>query len=172
MEQWGTIAHLGIGSNENSPYERCLEGIQKLSLINAIRLIQCSNFYRTEPVGLKHQEWFINAVLEIRTLLSPYDLLSTLQNVEREMGRVRTVKNGPRVIDFDILLYNQDVISDEDRLIIPHPALHKRKFVLVPMNDVASYVIHPAFGVSMKGLLERCKDKSVVEWFADPVRFG
>ena len=90
MEQWETTAHLGIGSNEDSPQERCIEGIQKLSLINAIRLIQCSNFYRTEPVGLKNQEWFINAVLEIRTGLSPYDLLSALQNIEWEMGRVKT----------------------------------------------------------------------------------
>jgi 7,8-dihydro-6-hydroxymethylpterin-pyrophosphokinase len=71
-----------------------------------------------------------------------------------------------------MLLYNQDIISDEDRLVIPHPELHKRKFVLIPMNDIASYVIHPAFGVSMKGLLDRCADTSIVEWFADPVRIS
>jgi 7,8-dihydro-6-hydroxymethylpterin-pyrophosphokinase len=78
------------------------------------------------------------------------------------------VEKGPRIIDLDILLFNQDIIFDEDRLIVPHPELHKRRFVLVPMNDIASYVIHPAFGVSMKGLLDRCSDRSVVERFADP----
>lgn len=172
MDQWGTIAHLGLGANVNSPHERCVEAIQRLSVLGTIRPVQCSSFYRTEPVGLKHQDWFINAVVEIRTALAPYELLAVLQEVEKGMGRVRTVKNGPRMIDLDILLYNQDIIADEDRLIIPHPELHKRKFVLVPMNDIASYVIHPAFGVSMKGLLDRCTDKSAVDWYADPVRFA
>lgn len=171
MDQWGTVAHLGLGANENSPYEKCVEAIHRLSRVGrSIRLVQCSPFYRTEPVGEKQQDWFINAAVEIRTTLSPPDLLAILQEVEKEMGRIRTVKNGPRIIDLDILLFNQDIVSDEDRLIIPHPELHKRRFVLIPMNDIASYVIHPAFGVSMKGLLDRCADKSVVEWFADPVR--
>lgn len=169
MDQWGTVAHLGLGSNENSPHARCVEAIQKLSLIKAIRVVQCSSFYRAEPVGLRDQEWFINAALEIRTTISSSDLLSELQRIEHEMGRTKTVKNGPRVIDLDILLYNQDIISDENRLLIPHPELHKRKFVLIPMNDIASYVIHPAFGISMKGLLDRCTDQSVVEWYAEPV---
>lgn len=169
MDQWGTVAHLGVGSNENSPHARCVEAIQRLTRHEKIRLVQCSPFYRTEPVGLKDQNWFINAAAEIRTSLSPYDLLAVLQGVEKEMGRIPTVKNGPRVIDLDILLYNQDIISDEERLLIPHPELHKRRFVLIPMNDIASYAIHPAFGVSMKGLLDRCTDKSVVEWYAEPV---
>lgn len=168
MNQFGTVAHLGLGSNENSPHDRCIEAVQRLVRLNTIRLVQCSSFYRTEPVGEKQQDWFINAALEIRTTLSPDDLLVVLQEVEKEMGRIKTVRNGPRIIDLDILLFNQDIVSNEDRLIIPHPELHKRRFVLIPMNDIASYVIHPAFGVSMKGLLDRCGDKSVVEWFADP----
>jgi 2-amino-4-hydroxy-6-hydroxymethyldihydropteridine diphosphokinase len=172
MDQWGKVAHLGLGANENSPHERCVEAIRRLSLISRIRLVECSPFYRTEPVGEMQQDWFINAALEIRTTLSPYELLAVLQETEKDMGRVRTAKNGPRVIDLDILLYNQDIMSDEARLIIPHPELHKRKFVLIPMNDIASYVIHPAFGVSMKGLLDRCADTSVVEWFAAPVRIS
>lgn len=172
MNRFGTIAHLGLGSNENSPHERCVEAIQRLSRTRGIRLVQCSPFYRTEPVGEKLQDWYINAALEISTALSPDDLLVVLQEVEKEMGRIKTVRNGPRIIDLDILLFNQDIISDEDRLIIPHPELHKRRFVLIPMNDIASYVIHPAFGVSMKGLLDRCTDTSVVEWYADPVQIS
>jgi len=169
MEQWGKVVHLGLGSNQNSPYERCLEAIQRLLCLDRVKVVQCSPFYRTEPVGTTSKDWFINAVLEVRTILSPIELLDVLQDVEKRMGRVRTVKKGPRVIDLDILLYNQDIVFDEDRLIIPHPELHKRRFVLVPMNDIASYVIHPAFGVSMKGLLDRCSDNSVVERYADPV---
>jgi len=169
MEQWGKVVYLGLGSNQNSPYERCLEAIQRLLRMNGINVVQSSAFYRTEPVGTPSKDWFINAVLEIRTTLSPIELLAVLQDEEKAMGRVRTVKKGPRVIDLDILLFNQDIVFDEDRLIIPHPELHKRRFVLVPMNDIASYVIHPAFGVSMKGLLDRCSDNSAVERFADPV---
>jgi len=170
MEEWGKVVHLGLGSNQNSPYERCLEAIQRLIGADGIKVVQCSPFYRTEPVGTPPgTDRFINAVLEIRTAFSPLALLDVLQGVEKDMGRVRTVKKGPRVIDLDILLFNQDIVYDEDRLIIPHPELHKRRFVLVPMNDIASYVIHPAFGVSMKGLLDRCSDNSAVERFADPV---
>jgi 2-amino-4-hydroxy-6-hydroxymethyldihydropteridine diphosphokinase len=169
MNQFGTVAHLGLGSNQNSPHGRCIEAVRRLVSLSTIRLVQCSSFYRTEPVGEKQQDWFINAAVEIRTILSPYHLLDVLQEVEKEMGRIRTVKNGPRIIDLDILLFNQDIISGEDQLVIPHPELHKRRFVLIPLNDIASYVIHPAFGVSIKGLLDRCIDKSVVEWFAEPV---
>ncbi|HQA83592.1 MAG TPA: 2-amino-4-hydroxy-6-hydroxymethyldihydropteridine diphosphokinase [Syntrophales bacterium] len=168
MEQWGKVAHLGLGSNQNSPHEQCLEAIGRLLRTDGIRVVQCSPFYRTEPVGTPGGDWFINAVVEIRTALSPLGLLAVLQDLERAMGRVRTVEKGPRIIDLDILLFNQDIIFDEDRLIVPHPEIHKRRFVLVPMNDIASYVIHPAFGVSMKGLLDRCSDRSVVERFADP----
>ncbi|MBN1548113.1 MAG: 2-amino-4-hydroxy-6-hydroxymethyldihydropteridine diphosphokinase [Syntrophaceae bacterium] len=169
MDRFGTVAYLGLGSNEDTPYDRCVEAIRRLTEFQEIRTVQCSPFYRTEPVGYSNQDWFINAALEIKTTLSPLRLLEVIQAIETEMGRIRTAIKGPRIIDLDILLFNQDIVSDEDRLIIPHPELHKRKFVLIPMNDIASYVIHPAFGVSMKGLLDRCTDKSVVEWYADPV---
>jgi 2-amino-4-hydroxy-6-hydroxymethyldihydropteridine diphosphokinase len=170
MDIHGTVAHLGLGSNQDSPYDRCVEAIKRLRAVETIRVIQCSPFYRTEPVGIIKQDWFINCAVEIRTTLVPHALLDVFQGIEKEMGRLRIVAGGPRLIDLDILLYNQDVISDEDRLIIPHPELHKRKFVLIPMNDIASYVIHPAFGVSMKGLLDRCTDPSAVEWYADAIR--
>jgi 7,8-dihydro-6-hydroxymethylpterin-pyrophosphokinase len=82
--------------------------------------------------------------------------------IEREMGRVREQHWGPRVIDLDILLFGQEVVQEED-LIIPHPELHKRRFVLVPLNELASYAIHPAFGVSIKGLMQRLQDDCSVE---------
>ena len=169
MLDLGNVVHIGLGANEDSPYERCVEAIQRLSVTNAITPVQCSPFYRTEPIGEKNQQWFINAALEIRTTCSPFELLDLLQGIEKEMGRVRLASKGPRLIDLDILLFNQVVIADEPRLIIPHPELHKRKFVLVPLNDIASYAIHPAFGVSVKGLLDRCADKNIVEWYAAPI---
>jgi 7,8-dihydro-6-hydroxymethylpterin-pyrophosphokinase len=78
------------------------------------------------------------------------------------MGRTRQIKWGPRTIDLDILLYGGCII-EEDGMVIPHPELHKRRFVLVPMNEIASYIVHPLFGISMKGLLDRLRDKSAVE---------
>lgn len=126
-----------------------------------IRYLRSSSFYRTEPVG-PDQEWFINAVAEIRTSLTPRLLLTALEEIERRMGRTVGEKWGPRVIDLDLLLYGQEVIAEEG-LIVPHPELHRRRFVLEPMCEIASYVIHPTFGVSMRGLRDRLTDKHRVE---------
>jgi 2-amino-4-hydroxy-6-hydroxymethyldihydropteridine diphosphokinase len=110
------------------------------------------------------QEWFVNAVIEIRTLLAARELAVAMQAVEEAMGRKRGPKWGPRIIDLDILLYGQDVVRDGS-LAIPHPEFHQRRFVLVPLCEIASYVIHPAFGVSIRGLMERLQDSSVVELY-------
>ncbi|SEM15028.1 2-amino-4-hydroxy-6-hydroxymethyldihydropteridinediphosphokinase [Syntrophus gentianae] len=125
-------------------------------------LLRCSSFYRTEPVGFVDQEDFVNAVAEVRTVLTARALLQALQQIETEMGRVRTTRWGPRIIDLDILLFGQEVVQEGD-LVIPHPELHRRRFVLVPLNELASYVIHPSFGVSIQGLMQRLQDESRVE---------
>jgi 2-amino-4-hydroxy-6-hydroxymethyldihydropteridine diphosphokinase len=145
----------------NDPAARCREAISRLSQASGIKMLRQSSFYRTEPVGFEKQDWFINAVAEMRTALHPRELLKTLQRIEDTMGRIRGQKWGPRVIDLDILLYGQEVVKDED-LVIPHPELHKRRFVLQPLCEIASYVIHPVFGVSMHGLMERLDDESRV----------
>ena len=137
-----------------------------LAEIPGIRLLRTSSLYRTEPVGPQDQEWFINAVAEIRTSLPPRVLLETMKDIERRMGRTETVKWGPRVIDLDILLYGQEVIQEGD-LVVPHPELHRRRFVLVPLCELASYAVHPAFGVSLRGLLDRLTDPARVELY-DP----
>jgi len=98
----------------------------------------------------------------VRTILSPRALLQALLQIEQEMGRVRTIRWGPRIIDLDILLFGQEVLQEED-LVIPHPELHRRRFVLVPLLELASYAIHPAFGVSIRGLMQRLQDDSRVE---------
>ena len=169
----GILAYIGIGSNLNDPLRQCKESIGKLSCTSGIALERISPFYKTEPVisnassrdhyeELKNQNWFVNAVAEIRTTLLPDDLFRALQEIEAKMGRVRTFAGAPRIIDLDLLLYGQEVIREVD-LIIPHPEMHKRLFVLEPLCEIASYLIHPVFGVSMRGLKDRLEDQKKVE---------
>lgn len=157
----GVVCFIGMGSNLADPASQCMEAVRRVSSANGIKFLRRSSLYRTEPIGFAEQEWFVNAVIEIRTVVSPNELLRALQAIEDGMGRVRGPKWGPRVIDLDILLYGQEMIHDED-LIIPHPELHKRRFVLGPLCELAPYVIHPAFGISIRGLADRLCDKSKV----------
>lgn len=162
----GVVAFIGIGSNMGNPAAACREAMARLAERPGIRLLRASSLYRTEPVGLKEQAWFVNAVAEIWSVLSPMDLFSALKLIERRMGRSAGERWGPRVIDLDLLLYGQEVLAEKG-LVVPHPELHKRRFVLVPFCELASYAIHPAFGVSIRGLLDRLADPSRVE-MCDP----
>ena len=158
------VCYVGVGSNRESPADRCLEAVRRIAEISGVTVLRRSSLYRTEPVGFSDQEWFVNAVVEIRTSLGAHQLLEDLRHIENDMGRLRGPKWGPRVIDLDILLYGQEVIQEEN-VVIPHPELHKRGFVLVPLNEIASWVIHPAFGVSVGGLMDRLEDGSRVELY-------
>lgn len=160
----GIIAFIGIGSNLGKPVENCQEAVEKIAAVPGIRLLRHSSLYRTEPVGPQEQAWFINAVAEIRTTLTPRQLFEVLQEIERRMGRVDGRKWGPRIIDLDLLFYGQEVVQEEG-LVIPHPELHKRRFVLAPLCELASYWIHPAFGVSVRGLVDRLTDTARVELY-------
>jgi 2-amino-4-hydroxy-6-hydroxymethyldihydropteridine diphosphokinase len=160
----GIICFIGVGSNLADPEIQCLNAFDRVSKIKGVKLLRTSSLYRTEPVVFTLQDWFINAVVELRTVLTAHELLRRLQAIEDEMGRIREEKWAPRIIDLDILLYDQDVIQDEN-MKIPHPELHKRGFVLVPICEIAPYAIHPAFGVSMAGLLDRLEDKSAVNLY-------
>jgi 2-amino-4-hydroxy-6-hydroxymethyldihydropteridine diphosphokinase len=156
------IAYLGIGSNLGDPIENCRMALREIASLKNAQALRRSSLYRTEPVGNKRQDWFVNGVLEVRTTFTAQQLLKALQWVEQTLGRVRTEKWGPRMIDIDILLFGQEIVDAGD-LAIPHPEMHKRRFVLVPINEIAPYVIHPRYGVSMKGLLDRLEDDPVVE---------
>jgi 2-amino-4-hydroxy-6-hydroxymethyldihydropteridine diphosphokinase len=158
----GVVAFVGIGSNLRDPAVQCRDAFRRIGAIPGIRLLRRSSLYRTEPVGLEDQPWFINAVAEIRTGLRPRMLFAALKGIEREMGRTDGPHWGPRVIDLDLLLYGQEVVAEEG-LVIPHPELHRRRFVLEPLCELASYVIHPAFGVSVRGLLDRLMGPGLVE---------
>ncbi len=116
----GIIAFIGIGSNLRDPAVQCRDAFRRIGAIPGIRLLRRSSLYRTEPVGLEDQPWFINAVAEIRTDLPPRKLFEALKEIERKMGRTDGPRWGPRVIDLDLLLYGQEVVAEEG-LAIPHP---------------------------------------------------
>ncbi len=157
-----TICYIGIGSNLGNALQNCKDAIESISRVNEIELIRNSSFYKTQPVGIECQNWFVNAVAEIKTTLLAYDLLFVLQTVENAMGRKKETKGGPRIIDLDLLFYGQDVIDEVD-LTVPHPEIHKRRFVLEPLGEIASYFIHPAFGISIRGLKNRLQDQKIVK---------
>jgi len=158
----GIICFVGVGSNMDDPAVQCAKAIDHLAAIPGVKLLRRSSFYRTEPVGSLCRDWFINAVVEMRTALTAGELLRELRGIEKRMGRKKVEKWGPRIIDLDILFYGQDVIQEVD-LVIPHPELHRRRFALTPLYEIAPYAIHPAFGVSVRGLMERLEDDRIAE---------
>ena len=162
----GIICYIGIGSNLGNALKNCQHAVESLSLTTGVEITRVSPFYKTEPVGIENQNLFINAVVEIKTALSARNLFQNLQNIEKDMGREREVKGGLRIIDLDLLFYGQEVIKDAD-LIVPHPEIQRRRFVLEPICEIASYFIHPAFGISMRGLKQRLSDNKMVEMVKD-----
>lgn len=158
----GIICYVGIGSNLGNALKNCQHALESLSLAKGIEITSVSSFYKTEPVGIENQNLFINAVVEIKTALSARNLFQNLQNIGKDMGRKREVKGGPRMIDLDLLFYGREIIQDSD-LIVPHPEIQRRRFVLEPLCEIASYFIHPDFGVSIRGLKYRLNDNKMVE---------
>jgi 2-amino-4-hydroxy-6-hydroxymethyldihydropteridine diphosphokinase len=118
-----------------------------------IPVLRESPIYETEPVGYADQRWFLNMVVEGGTALFPMQLLTRIGKIERALGRVRTVPNGPRTIDIDILLYGSAVIRTP-RLEVPHPRMHERRFVLAPLADLAPDLRHPVMRQTIRQLLE------------------
>ena len=151
-----TTAYIGIGSNLGDKLNNCRKSIEITGQIPDTRVTDQSPFYRTEPVGVEGQDWYVNGVISLSTGLSAQSLLKELLDIELIMGRERKKKWDSRTIDLDILLYGQEVIEEED-LKVPHPLMHLRRFVLEPMVQLAPDLIHPTLGKSMAGLLEDFK---------------
>lgn len=150
-------AYLGLGSNVGDRELNLLRAVAEIGKIPATRITGLSSFYETEPVG-PEQDDFVNAVAQVETELTPHDLLDALQQIETRMfGRTRDVRWGPRRMDLDLLLYDDDVLEDET-LTLPHPRLHERGFVLVPLAELAPRVVHPVFKASAAELLEKLQD--------------
>ncbi len=147
-------AYIGIGSNLGDRRQNCLRAIERMERIRGCELTGRSDWYLTKPVGVNGQEWYVNGVVSLSTKIAPQDLLRNLLSIEAEMGRVRKERWDSRVIDLDILLYGHEIIHEEN-LKVPHPLMHMRKFVLVPLVQMDPNLIHPSLGVSMAELLQR-----------------
>jgi 2-amino-4-hydroxy-6-hydroxymethyldihydropteridine diphosphokinase len=146
-----TVVYLGLGSNIG---EREVMLRSALDALNGpdLRLLRASGLYETEPVSLREQPWFLNLVAEFETELKPLDLLSRAQRVERELGRERSIPNGPRSIDIDILLYG-DVVMKTVEVEIPHPRYTERRFTLAPLAELNPELRDPVTGRSMPSML-------------------
>lgn len=147
-------AFIGIGSNIGDRIKNCRKSISLLS--EKVRIVKQSSFYKTKPWGKPDQEPFINFVVEIETELAPRNLLKFLKKIESKMGRTMTVRWGPRVIDLDILYYDNRVIK-EDGLMIPHQYLHERLFVLAPLFEIAPDLYHPILKKGVSEILSSLK---------------
>lgn len=129
------VCYLGLGSNQNCPARQISKAIKSIRSIHATSVIQLSSFYWTKAWGVTNQPDFCNAVIKIITVLSPLELLKACQEIEKKQGRTRRKHWGPRIIDIDILLYGNLRISSP-KLIIPHPYIRYRDFVLLPLKEI------------------------------------
>jgi 2-amino-4-hydroxy-6-hydroxymethyldihydropteridine diphosphokinase len=149
-------AAIALGSNLDSQWgdreQNLREGIRRLESLGHIRAV--SAFYDTAPVGYTDQPRFLNAALLLETGMKPLDLMRGMLSIERAMGRERTVPKGPRVIDLDLLLYD-DLVMNTDELMLPHPAIAERRFVLEPLAEIAPQMKHPASGLTVSEMLAR-----------------
>ncbi len=138
-------AYVALGANLNDPVAQLQAAVAALGDLPDSALVRHSSFYRTAPVGVRNQPDFINGVAELTTDLDPHRLLAALLAVEARFGRVRSYPNAPRTLDLDLLLYDQTVLHTPD-LILPHPRLHLRAFVLVPLGEIAPDLALPGRG--------------------------
>ena len=158
------IVYLSLGSNFGDRLSYLQQAASMFNMIDGTSIVASSSFYETEPWCMKTENWFVNAVIQISTSLSPEELLNECQRIEQKLGRVRTLPNGQygdRTIDIDILFYNDNVISTEN-LIIPHRLLQRRAFVLVPMLEIAQDFIHPLFKKTIAELYEELENPEQV----------
>lgn len=157
------LAYIGFGSNVGDRLAHIRKALYTLSETEGIILQEVSSVYKTEPVGYEAQTQFLNGVAAIRTTLSPLSLLQTLKDIETAVGRKHRIRWGPREIDLDILIY-ADVCLQTDQLVIPHPEMHLRGFVLVPFVEIAPHLVHPILQETLLTLCNRLKDgKSVIK---------
>ncbi len=159
-------AFIGIGTNLGDRKKHIAEALERLERRTDIKVIKSSSLYVTEPIGYVGQDWFLNCVVEVMTSMPPRELLSHCLSIEEQMGRTRTMQWGPRIIDLDILLYDDTVIED-DELTVPHPNMDKRRFVLVPIVEIAPDVIHPKLNKTVTDLLKNLKDAHKVDLYRE-----
>ncbi|MFA4967596.1 MAG: 2-amino-4-hydroxy-6-hydroxymethyldihydropteridine diphosphokinase [Candidatus Margulisiibacteriota bacterium] len=150
------IVYLGLGSNVGDREEYIEQAVFLLTKVKGIDIMKRSTNHENEAEGGGDQPPFINAVLQIRTTLSPYELLDKIHEIETALGREREVEWGPRTIDMDILMFG-DLIMSDDKLQIPHPLMHERLFVLLPLKEIAPRAIHPMLEKTIEDMYDEKK---------------
>jgi 2-amino-4-hydroxy-6-hydroxymethyldihydropteridine diphosphokinase len=161
------VAHqvyIGVGSNLGNKKENFLEALLRVAKLPDTRILKESSLYESEPIG-DAKEWYVNGAIEIETKFKPEMLLKKFKNIERAMGRKKIKKRwGARIIDLDILLYDAAIVKKKS-LRIPHPEMPSRKFVLLPLSEIAPQVIHPELGVTISELLINVKDDKKIHLY-------
>ena len=150
---------LSLGSNLGDRISHIQQAVSSLSMLENVQIIKTSSFYETEPWGNKNQNWFVNACVALDTTLTPLDLLKECQRIEMQLGRMRIneEKWGQRAIDIDILMYDNEIISD-NVLTVPHPYFHLRAFVLVPMLEVKADLVHPVLNKTVSEIYDELEN--------------
>ncbi len=146
--------------------QNCRKGIAALTESGKSQILAQSRIYMTEPVDYEDQNWFINLMIKLATELDPFQLLDQIESIQRAAGRLKdSIRFGPRILDLDIILYDDRVINSE-RLVVPHPRMHKRRFVLKPICDIDPTTIHPVLRQEMQFLLKRLESdkQKVIEY--------
>jgi 2-amino-4-hydroxy-6-hydroxymethyldihydropteridine diphosphokinase len=136
---------IGLGSNLDNPQQKIKDAIHLINEIDDVNITATSSLYETPPVGFLNQPNFINAVVQISSSINCNELLLKLFDIERIFGRVRKEKNGPRTLDLDILLFD-DLVLESESLTIPHPRMHERLFVLIPLLEISPIIEIPKYG--------------------------
>lgn len=161
-------SYIGLGSNLGNRLENLSKAADSLNKDHSTTVTNVSKIYMSEPKYFSDQPEFLNAVIEIETSLSPLELLDLLLKIESEIGRIRDKKNGPRLIDLDILFYGNEIIKSGS-LEIPHPLLYERLFVLKPLEDINSKFVCPITGNTVFELLKLTGDKQRTEIYDEDI---
>ena len=159
------MIYIGIGSNLNgknneTPLQNCKKALVELK--KEVNICKISSWYKSEPIPISNQPWYVNGVVEIRTNKSSIDLLGFILNIEELLGRVRKKKNEARVLDLDIIDYKKKILYKKNKLIIPHPRMHQRSFVLQPLQELNPKWIHPIKKKGLKELISNLNDKQKI----------
>ena len=157
-------AFIGLGTNVGDRQGFMDQAVDAVDEMQGLSVIHRASLYETEPVGPVDQPWFLNTVVEVEASLDPHDLLHRLKRIERDLGRRQRQRWGPREIDLDLLLYGDSIIQTSE-LVVPHPELPRRRFVLVPLAELVPDVVHPELGRSVERLLRECADEKGVRPF-------
>ncbi len=158
-----TMVYLSLGSNKGDRVGYIQQATSILDGIEGISLVRTSAFYESEPWGVDTKNWFVNAMIEINTTLSPQELLTTINKVEAQLGRNRELEGhyGDRTLDIDIIFYGDEIVNDEN-LIIPHKFFHQRAFTLVPMLELSPNFVHPTLKKTVMQLYEELENPEMV----------